>query len=445
MPNKFAIQGGVPLSGEIEIKGSKNAATKMMVASLLTQEKCTIENIPLSEDMKITEELCKTIGSDIQIDGHNCTMQTSSIKNHLVPELSKRNRIPILVLGPLLHRGGVAEIPILGGDPIGHRPVNFHIEALNRMGVKIERREKSYYAEAENIYGAKIDLPYPSVGATENIILTAVLARGETIITNAAVEPEIYNLIDMLLAMGAEINCNTEKRTIQIKGVKTLKGTSIKVIPDRNEVASFAVAGLATRGEVFIRDISPELNFKCGKNNGNYLETFLEKVKNVGAKAEIQKNGIKFTGKKNFKAVNIETSPHPGFMTDWQQPFCVLLTQADGESIIHETVYEDRLGYIKDLKRMGADIEISDECPAGHSCRFQRQTFNHTAHVEGPTILHGKEIQITDIRAGMAHIIAALTAKGESEISGIEHIDRGYEKIEERLRELGAEIKRVKF
>ncbi len=442
MLSKLIIKGGQPLKGEIEVRGSKNAATKMMVASILTDKICTIKNMPLSEDIDITAELCKTVGSKISWKDHMCQMETPEVVTSIVPELSRKNRIPVLALGPLLHRRGVAEVPVLGGCPIGHRPINFHLDALNRMGVKIERREKSYYAEAEKINGADIDLPYPSVGATENIILTAVLADGATEIKNAAVEPEILNLIDMLLKMGAKISCDIQNRSIKIIGVTSLGSAEVEVMPDRNEIVSFAVAALATSGDVLLKDVVPELDFGCGGKE-EYMKSFTEKITEMGGGYEAKPEGLRFWGQSPYKKVFVETAPHPAFMTDWQQPFGVLLTQTEGESIIHETVYEDRFGYAKDLIRMGADITVSDECLGRGKCRFQGQTFNHSAKVRGLTKLHGAEINITDIRAGIAHVIAALVADGESIVSGVEHIDRGYEKIDERLRSLGADIKRI--
>lgn len=441
MAEQFIIRGGKPLSGEIKILGSKNAATKIMVASLLTSEPCVLTNVPLSEDISITAELCRAVGSRIEFINHTCQIETRRITTSLIPELSRRNRIPILALGPLLHRQGFAEIPVLGGCPIGHRPINLHIEALNRMGAKIERREKSYYAEAKKLRGTKIELLYPSVGATENIILAATLSEGKTEIRNAAVEPEILNLADVLISMGAKIKVAAEQRLIEIEGVKKLTGFRAEVIPDRNEIVSFAVAALATRGEILILETTPKINLK-NFSQVDYLDSFLEKTREIGGAIEPTPRGLRLSGQ-NYQASFVETAPHPAFMTDWQQPFCVLLTQAQGESIIHETVYEDRFGYTKDLKRMGAKIAISDECPPNNKCRFAGQTFNHTARISGSTKLHGENIVMTDIRAGMAHIIAALTAEGESKISGIEHTDRGYEKLDERLREIGAEIKRV--
>lgn len=430
---KFLIKGGRPLGGEMEIHGSKNAASKLMVATLLTDEPCTIENIPFSSEIDITRELCERVGSKVIFsDNHSARLETPEITTSVVAELSRRNRVPILAFGPLLHRKGVAEVPVLGGDPIGHRPVNFHIEALSKMGIRIELRGHSYYAQADEIHGNVIEFPYPSVGATENVLLTATLARGTTHITNAAVEPEIINLIEMLTAMGGDIALDGEARTIRIEGVAKLHGVRVRVIPDRNEIVSFVAAVLATEGRIFIRDI-----------NEGALGSFLFMLTALGGEFNIRPDGIEFWGKKPYRPTIIETTPHPGFMTDWQQPVCILLTQADGQSMIHETVYEDRLGYTKDLKRMGADINISDECLGGEPCRFNGATFNHSIRIRGTTPLHGTEITMTDIRAGMAHIVAALTADGESLISGVEHIDRGYEKIDDRLRLLGADIRRI--
>ncbi|MBI2056086.1 MAG: UDP-N-acetylglucosamine 1-carboxyvinyltransferase [Candidatus Sungbacteria bacterium] len=432
MEHQFVIRGGRMLEGEIEVRGSKNSAPKLMIASLLTEEPCTFENIPFSQEIDITKELCEIIGSAVLITpDHRSTMETRDIKTSRVSAFTRKNRIPILALGPLLHRNGIAEIPVLGGCPIGHRPINFHIEALNRMGVRIERREQSYYAETDGIHGADIEFATPSVGATENVLLAAVRAKGKTIISNAAVEPEIMNLVDMLQRMGSDIHCDLENRKIIIEGVEKLHGTSIRVMPDRSEIVSFATAALATEGDIFIRNIEV-----------NYMQSFLELVRAAGGNFELSGDGIRFYGKKPYRAVVVETAPHPGFMTDWQQPFCVLLTQAEGESIIHETVYEDRLGYTKDLGRMGATIEVSDECLGGSQCRFHGQTFNHSARIAGLTPLKAAKIAVADIRAGMANIIAALIADGESALANIGHIDRGYEKIDERLRHLGAEIER---
>ncbi len=432
MSDTFIIKGGRPLSGVTDVRGSKNTATKMMIASLLTDEPCVIENTPFSADVDITREICESIGSEVAFeDGHRCRIETGEIKTSVVSELSRRNRIPILALGPLLHRRGFAEVPVLGGCPIGHRPINFHVEALTKMGVRIERRTNSYYAEAERIRGAEIEFLYPSVGATENVILCAVLAEGRTILRNAAVEPEILNLTEMLNAMGARISCDAKRREMVIDGVTRLRGITVRVMPDRNEIVSFASAALATGGDILVRGAGD-----------SHLQMFLGSIRGIGGAFVVEEDGIRFKGSGPYKGVEIETAPHPGFMTDWQQPFCVLLTQAEGPSIIHETVYEDRFGYVRDLKRMGADIDVSRDCP-GARCRFFGQTFNHSVRINGPRTLRGAEIAMTDIRAGIALVIAALAAEGKSVITGVEHIDRGYEKIDERLRALGADIKRL--
>lgn len=431
--DKFLIRGGRPLQGKIAVCGSKNAASKMMIASLLTEEPCVIKNVPLSAEIDITKELCEKIGSEVSLEEHQLVIKTERVNTSLVSELTRRNRIPILALGPLLHRRGFAEVPVLGGCPIGHRPVNLHVEALTKMGARIERRVDSYYTETHGLRGTEIEFPHSSVGATESVVLTATLAQGKTVIKNAAVEPEIINLIEMLRSMGALIDVDSANRYIEIQGVVKLRGTTIRVMPDRNEVVSLASAALATGGELEILDIEEW-----------YLKSFLEKVKAMGAGYDIFPNSIKFRGRDKYDSLNIETAPHPGFMTDWQQPICVLLTQAQGESIIHETVYEDRFGYTKDLNKLGATIQVSDDC-LGNPCRFSGQHFKHSARVKGPAKLQGGDLTITDIRAGMAHIIAALLARGESVVSGVEHIDRGYEKLDERLKNLGADIKRIEI
>ena len=430
---RFIVRGGKPLRGSASICGSKNAASKLMIASLLTEEKCRIENIPDSGEIEITKELCERVGSRVELDANRgCEIETREITTSLVPELSRKNRIPILAIGPLLHRKGVAEVPILGGDLIGHRPIDFHLEALNKMGARIERREHSYYAEAEHIRGAEIEFPFPSVGATETVLLTSVLAQGETHLKNAALEPEIMNLIEMLRVMGAHIEVNERERSMTITGVSRLEGGTYRVMPDRNEIVSFAAAALATGGAIFFPEITRD-----------YMQAFLLSIEDSGGTYKEHDGGIEFSGTPPYRPIVIETSPHPGFMTDWASPFCVLLTEAAGESIIHETIYEDRFGYTKDLKQMGAQIDVSDECLGGVKCRFAGRTFNHSARIKGPSHLKGTEITMTDIRAGMAHIIATLAAEGESVISGIEHIDRGYENIDGRLRELGADIQRI--
>lgn len=429
---KFFIIGGKPLEGEVALSGAKNAATKMMVASLLTEEECVFENFPQIGDVEITAELCRALGSEIEINGDVLRIKTPKIIQSKIQSLSRRNRIPILTLGPLLARCGYAEVPFVGGDKIGARPVDLHIKALTSLGAVVEASETSYKAHAPNgLTGAKITFAFPSVGATENLLFAAVLAKGKTTLYNAAVEPEILDLIKFLQKMGAIVELGTN-RAIYIEGVSALHGARHRIIPDRNEAVSFASIALATRGGIFVRNAAQD-----------HLITFLNIVRRIGGEYEVREDGILFWREKPLRSIHIETDTHPGFMTDWQQPLAVVLTQANGMSAVHETIYEDRFGYTKDLNLMGADIKVFSKCLGELPCRFSNEAFQHSAVISGPTKLRGEKLIVRDLRSGMAHVIAALVAQGQTIIEGIEEIDRGYEKIDERLRMLGAEIKRV--
>jgi UDP-N-acetylglucosamine 1-carboxyvinyltransferase len=427
---KFVISGKQPLKGEIKLAGAKNAATKLLIASLLTDEASVLENFPLIGDAEITIGLCEKLGSKVLRDSNTLSIKTPVIKNAKVGSLTRRNRLPILALGPLLARTGEAEVPFLGGDKIGARPVDIHLEALGQLGAEITVSDGSYKARApKGLLGAEIKLPFPSVGATENILLASVLAKGKTTIRNAAMEPQIIDLIKFLQKMGAIIELGAG-RVIYVEGVVRLRGARHWVMPDPNEAVSFAVLAIATNGDIFVRDAVQE-----------HLLTFLNTIRRIGADYEVARGGIRFWRANGLRATEIETDTHPGFMTDWQQPLAILLTQAEGVSTIHETIYEDRFGYTKDLNLMGAEIKVTKECP-GTACRFSGR-FPHVAEIKGPTPLRGAKLQVPDLRAGMAHVTAALIAEGESEIEGVEEIDRGYERIDERLRYLGADIKRM--
>lgn len=422
------------MEGEIQLAGAKNAATKMMVASILTAEPCLFENFPDIGDAKITEELCRSVGSQLDRDRNVLKIQTPKITSPKVVSLSRRNRIPILALGPLLARIGEAEVPVLGGDKIGPRPVDIHVEALSAMGAEIEVLKDRFVARAKNgLNGAKIFLRYPSVGATENTILAAVLARGRTVIQNAAVEPEVLDLIKLLQKMGAIIELGTH-RTIYIDGVRALRGARHSILPDRNEAVSFACLAVATNGRVLVKGARQD-----------DLITFLNALRKIGGEYEVSENGITFwrAVPGMLRPVKIETDTHPGFMTDWQQPTAVLLSQADGTSVLHETVYEDRFGYAQDLNLMGANIKVETQCLGELLCRFQGQNHYHSAIIEGPSKIHAANLTVRDLRSGIAHVIAALVADGTSTIEGVEEIDRGYERIDERLQKLGASIRRV--
>jgi len=433
MPNKehFLIQGGHPLKGEVRLSGAKNAATKMLVASLLTDEQVVLDNCPDLGDVQITAELCQAVGSKISRQGRKIKIKTPEITNYRVKKQTRKNRIPILALPPLLHRVKKAELPIVGGDKIGARPVDFHLNALKAMGASIKETKTSYQAEAKQLVGANIKLPYPSVGATENIILAGALAKGKTIISNAAVEPEIVDLIKMLQNMGAIVELGTNRK-IYIQGVEKLRGVTHYVLPDRNEAVSFAVMAIATNGNIFIKQAQQDS-----------LISFLNAIRRIGGEFKVKNGGIEFFRSGKLKSIELETDTYPGFMTDWQQPITVLLTQADGASVIHETVYEDRFGYTRQLNKMGADITVFTKCLGEKPCRFNEQGHPHSAVIKGPTPLHGEKLTVKNIRAGCAHVIAALIAKGKSEIYGIEHLDRGYENFEKKLLSVGAKVKRI--
>ncbi|MDR3581831.1 MAG: UDP-N-acetylglucosamine 1-carboxyvinyltransferase [Candidatus Pacebacteria bacterium] len=430
---KFIVKGGKPLFGEVAIAGAKNAASKMFVASLLTDEQCIFKSVPAIGELEIVVELLRTIGSQVDIAGPTVSATAKEIVNNRVTQLSRKNRIPILALGPLLARTGEAEVPVLGGDKIGPRPVDIHLDGLAKLGARIEVTEKSFHAWAPEggLRGAEIELRFPSVGATENIILAAVLAHGRTVIRNAALEPEIVDLIKLLQNMGAIIELHPP-RTIIIEGVPKLHGTTHRVMPDRNEAVSFACLAIATNGRIKLRGAVQE-----------HLITFLNTVRRLGGEYQVDEDGIAFWRARELSPVEIDTDVHPGYMTDWQQPLGVLLTQANGVSTIHETIYEDRFAYTNDLNSMGADITVSTQCPPGAPCRFAGRGLNHFAVIKGATPLASTNLVVRDLRSGIVDILAALVATGVSEIDGADEIDRGYEHIDARLRQLGAEITRA--
>lgn len=435
------IRGGIPLEGSVKAAGAKNAVTKLLVASLLSNKKCRFFNVPNIQEVEVTVDLCREIGSEIFWDQEARTIeiQTKELKTSYVPQrFSGANRIPILMIGALLGRTDEAIIvPTAGGCKIGPRPINFHIEALEKLGAHIEyremRKEGAYFAQAANgLKGAVISLPFPSVGATENTILAAIRAKGTTLIKNAAIEPEIIDLILFLQKLGVVIFVDVD-RTIRIEEATVFHEVEHKVITDRTEAASLGMAAIATQGRVFVEGAEHP-----------HMITFLNKLRKIGGGFEVKPNGIEFFHQGPLKGgLHIETDVHPGFLTDWQQPFVVLMTQADGVSIIHETIYENRFGYTKTLKEMGADIEVFTHCLGGKACRFAEAHFPHSIIVKGATPLVGKEIQVPDLRAGFAYVMAALVAEDESTIVGVHYLDRGYENLTGKLLSLGAQVERT--
>lgn len=440
---KLLIEGGFPLEGEIQAAGAKNATTKILVASLLSDKSCLIKNVPDIGDVAVTVKLCQEIGMDVQWDKKNKTIlaQTKELKTSYIPQrFSGANRIPILMIGALLGRTSEDIIvPTTGGCLIGQRTVDFHIQALEQLGAKIEyrqmKKEGAYFAHAhQGLQGAIVELPYPSVGATENTLLAAVRAKGTTVIKNAAIEPEIVNLILFLQKLGANISFAAD-RTVVIEGCTEFQEVEHEILPDRIEVASYAMAAVATKGKVFIKGAQQQ-----------DLISFLDKLRQIGGNFRVFQEGIEFSYTKPLKnSIHLETNVHPGFMTDWQQPFVVLLTQVDGVSIVHETVYEKRFGYTTALKEMGADIELFKYCLGGKTCRYLHRDFDHSLVVKGPSKLHAASIIIPDLRAGFAYVLAALLAEGTSTLTGLHFLDRGYEMLSDKLSSLGAKLSREKI
>ncbi|MDN3507285.1 MAG: UDP-N-acetylglucosamine 1-carboxyvinyltransferase [Simkaniaceae bacterium] len=437
------IEGGVPLKGNVSVPGAKNAATKLLVASLISDKKCTFTNMPNIAEVEATVELCEELGMVIEWDRANGVLvaQTKELSSvYIHQRFSGANRIPILAIGALLGRTTQDIIvPTAGGCNIGKRPVDFHINSLEKLGADIEyrkmKREGAYFAHAHNgLKGAVIHLNYPSVGATENTILAACRAKGKTVIHNAAVEPEIIDLILFLQKIGVIIHVDTD-RTIHIHETKTFREATHRVIPDRLQAASFGMAAIATKGRVFVEGAMQQ-----------DMVAFLNMLLRIGGGFDVHESGIEFFYDKPLSGnVVLETDVFPGFATDWQQPFVVLLSQTEGCSIVHETVYENRFGYAETLKDMGADVALYTECLSGKQCRFASQNFPHSLVVKGPTPLSGGNIKIPDLRAGFAYVLAALIAPDKSALTGTHFLDRGYDHIDEKLAALGANIKRTRI
>jgi UDP-N-acetylglucosamine 1-carboxyvinyltransferase len=430
----LTLRGGKPLNGTIQVRGAKNALAKEMVAALLSESTSTFSNISLVRDTTLVAEMIQTMGGEAIIDATNYTLTINAADlNPLSPEeldqFAGKSRIPILLCGPMLHRFGKVVIPQLGGCNIGARPIDFHLEALEQMGAVITQDDRYITLEAKRLRGTKLTLEYPSVMATEQILIAASLADGITEISNAAVEPEIYDLICVLQQMGANISVETD-RTIRILGVEKLHGFNHHVIPDRIEVASWACAALATNGRIMIK----------GAQQVDML-TFLNKYRQVGGGFEVKSDGIEFwRAQEQLQPLAMQTDVHPGFMTDWQQPFVITLTQAHGVSVVHETVYEERFGYTTALNQMGAQIQLYKECLGGADCRFGSRNYKHSAVIVGPTPLKGAEIDIPDLRAGFSYVIAALMAEGQSTLHNAGLIARGYDNFIDKLHAIGADI-----
>jgi UDP-N-acetylglucosamine 1-carboxyvinyltransferase len=417
----FRIEGGRPLNGTVAISGSKNAALKLLAAATLTGERCRLTNVPEIEDVRVMADTLRDLGVTVDHPADNVyEVASGDVEWLFVPlEAAARMRASFILLGPLLSRFGRVIISNPGGDRIGRRPVNLHVDAMRALGAEIEYRNGYYFAKAPGrLRGSEVRFPFVSVMGTENAMLAAVLADGHTVIRPAAQEPEVDDLIAFLQKMGAEIT-RSAPDTIEIEGRRRLRGADHRVVPDRIEAGTFVVAAAVTGGQVTLEGAPCE-----------HLAAFVDVLGRIGVSVSCGRDTIEVSGadRAAYRAVDIETAPYPGLATDLQPPTCVLLTQADGASRVHESIFEDRLEFLGELRRMGARIDVEDA---------------HHATIHGATQLHGAETEIGDLRAGASMILAALAADGVSTIHGAHHVHRGYENIGHKFQELGARIERL--
>jgi UDP-N-acetylglucosamine 1-carboxyvinyltransferase len=416
----YVIEGGVPLHGTLPVSGAKNAVLKLMAAAVLCGEPCTIGNAPRIADVEyILETLCDLGAEACWVGDHTLRIHARDLDWDFIPlEAAKRLRASFVLLGPMLGRRGRVIIPNPGGDRIGRRPVNVHVDALRAMGAEVVYKWGYYFSRAPGgLKGTDLRLAEASVTGTENVLMAAVLADGRTVITNAAAEPEVDNLIDFLNAMGGCVHRDERDiHTILVDGVRrdSLHGAHIDVIPDRIEAGSFAVAAAITGGDLLLEGARLD-----------HMEAFVTALRQTGVEVTSEASGLRISGRPPFREHRINTAIYPGFPTDLQAPFSLALVEADGVSTIKENLYEDRFDYATALQRMGANIHVFDA---------------HTAAIYGPCRLHGSQVEIPDLRAGATLVLAALAAEGSSRITGIQHVARGYEDLVGKLSQAGARI-----
>ncbi|HEX8232728.1 MAG TPA: UDP-N-acetylglucosamine 1-carboxyvinyltransferase [Caulobacteraceae bacterium] len=420
--DQIVITGGARLHGEIPISGAKNSAIKLMAASLLTDEPLRLTNMPRLADTRSLGKLLRRLGTEITEsdegpNGPETVLHTPEIMSALAPyDLVRRMRASFNVLGPLIAREGSAKVSLPGGCTIGARPVDLHLKALEALGATIDLHQGYVYAHApRGLKGARIEFPFVSVGATEHTLMAAVLAKGETVLENAAREPEIDDLAQCLNAMGARIE-GSGTSTLRITGVDRLHGATHAVVPDRIETGTFAVAAAMAGGEV-----------RLTRTRSDFIEPLLAKMEEAGAEVERLNDGllVRRNGAR-LEAVDVDTAPYPGFATDLQAQFMALMTTAKGESVIRETIFENRFMHAPELGRLGAEIEVR----------------GGEARVRGVEQLRGAEVMATDLRASVSLVIAGLAAQGETTVSRVYHLDRGFERLEQKLGACGAEISR---
>jgi UDP-N-acetylglucosamine 1-carboxyvinyltransferase len=415
---KIRIRGGrdLRLKGEVRISGAKNSVLPSIAAGLLTADEVRLTNVPRVKDVRTILTLINDLGGTSSLNGDSISVKVERIASDEASyELVRAMRASILVLGPLVARFGKAAVALPGGCAIGSRPVDLHIHGLQKLGARISLEHGYIQAQADRLRGAVIEFEKKTVTGTENLLMAAALADGETILKNCAVEPEVTDLAVLLNKMGARIDW-PEEDTARIRGVEELHGAEHDIIPDRIETGTFLVAGALTAGDVLLAGVEP-----------GHVRTVIDKLRASGAFIETEgRHGLRVVGRRPIKAQDITTSPYPGFPTDMQAQFITLMTQAEGTSIVTETIFDRRFAHVNELVRLGADIEVQGD----------------KAVVKGPTPLSGAEITATDLRASACLILAGLVAGGDTILGEIEHLDRGYEKIEEKLRGLGASIER---
>jgi UDP-N-acetylglucosamine 1-carboxyvinyltransferase len=410
----WVVEPSGPLRGDIFVHGSKNAVTKHMVAAMLGDGPSVIRNAPQVGDVDITTAMLESAGFHVsREDGEITIAPGGEVRPEVPAAFTGLNRIPILMLGPLLHLAGEAFVPLVGGDPIGRRPVDFHVDALKALGAEVTYEPTGISAKAARLRGARITLPYPSVGATETVLLSAVLAEGKTVLRNAAIE------------------FNPDRRIV-IEGVPKLRAASARLAGDRLEAFSYLVAGLITGGEVRVHG--------CPQDR---LVTAITTLARMGTRLDITDEWITASAPDGLQSAAVHTDTHPGFMTDWQQPLMVLFTQANGMSVLHETVFENRLVYVPALQKMGCEIEVFAACLGGPACRFHDSNAVHSAVIRGVSKLHGAEVELPDVRAGFSAVLAASVADRPSVLHGVHHIERGYHRPFDQFASLGLRISRA--
>jgi UDP-N-acetylglucosamine 1-carboxyvinyltransferase len=415
--DKIIVEGGHRLEGEVEISGAKNAALPILISSLLTDGTNRYSNVPQLMDIESTKILLENLGAHVSSEGSEVEINAGGVDNHEAPyDLVRKMRASILVLGPLLARLGKAKVSLPGGCAIGARPINLHLKGLARLGAKIELEHGYVEASASRLAGSEIYLDISTVTGTENLMMAAVLAKGTTILRNAAREPEIVALADVLNQMGADIQ-GAGTSILTIHGVSSLKPTTVSIIPDRIETGTLMTAAALNKGRVTLTHCEP-----------GHLEAVIHKLRLAGAAIEAGKGTIQVTGPEDISSVDVKTLVYPGFPTDMQAQFMVLMSVAKGLSIISETIFENRFIHVSELKRMGADITIS----------------GNTALIKGIPALSGAPVMASDLRASASLVLAGLVAKGTTEVNRVYHLDRGYEALDKKLTQLGAVIRRVK-